>query len=99
SIMATKELISITTFCESHEIELSFADAIRETGLVQFTKIENEFYMESEQVGDMEKYVHLYYDMDINVEGIETISHLLQKISALQEEMNYLKNKLRLLED
>ena len=29
-----------------------------------------------EQLADIEKYIHLYYDLDINMEGLEAIMHL-----------------------
>jgi PleD family two-component response regulator len=36
--------------------------------------------------------------MDINVEGIEAVSHLLERIQRLQDELTGLKNRLRLYE-
>jgi len=36
--------------------------------------------------------------MDINLEGIETVTHLLQRINLLQNEIIVLKNRLRLYE-
>jgi hypothetical protein len=36
----------------------------------------------------------LYYEMDINVEGIETISYLLERMIALQQQVRDLSNRL-----
>jgi len=36
--------------------------------------------------------------MDINIEGIETISHLLERVNELQQEIVALKNKVGLYE-
>jgi hypothetical protein len=38
--------------------------------------------------------VRLHYDLDINIEGIETINHLLEKIEEMQREIAHLKNKI-----
>jgi hypothetical protein len=38
--------------------------------------------------------VHLHYDLDINIEGIEAISHLLDRVDNLQRELITLKNRL-----
>ena len=47
---------------------------------------------------NLEKFIRLYYELDINLEGIETITHLLQRINSLQDEIIILKNRLRLYE-
>jgi cell shape-determining protein MreC len=36
-----------------------------------------------------------YYDLDINIEGIEALNYLLEKVKSLQEEIQQLKNELR----
>ena len=36
--------------------------------------------------------------MDINLEGLETISHLLRQIKVMQQEMQELKSRLGLYE-
>ncbi len=43
--------------------------------------------------------IRLYYELDINLEGIEAIIHLLQRIDThQQEEIIALRNRLRLYE-
>jgi hypothetical protein len=41
----------------------------------------------------LEKFVRLHYDLDINLEGIETINYLLEKIEKMQKEILELRNK------
>ena len=38
---------------------------------------------------------HLYYDLSINIEGIDAIRHLLTKIRNLQNKVRSLENELR----
>jgi hypothetical protein len=42
----------------------------------------------------LEKFVRLHYDLDINLEGIETINYLLERIEEMQKEIVNLRNKL-----
>jgi predicted lipoprotein len=42
--------------------------------------------------------VRLHYELDINLEGIETIFHLLDRIEALQQEMRDLQKKIGVYE-
>jgi len=51
--------------------------------------------VEKEQLPRLEKFVSFYYDLDINLEGIETITYLLQRIENLQNEIIKLNNRLR----
>ncbi len=44
------------------------------------------------------QFVRLHTELNINLEGLEAISHLLQKILGMQNEMTALKNKLRMIE-
>ncbi|MEO7923100.1 MAG: chaperone modulator CbpM [Chitinophagaceae bacterium] len=96
--MQTAELIPVKIFCASHQIEVSFIHSLQESGLIELVIIEEDPFVHSEQLELLEKIVRLYYEMDINIEGIETISYLLQRINAMQREINELKNKIDLYE-
>ena len=56
------------------------------------------FFIPASQLTTLEKLVRLYYEMDINLEGIEAITFLLQKVEDMQHEITGLKNRLRLYE-
>jgi hypothetical protein len=43
--------------------------------------------------------MRMHYDLDINMEGIDVISHLLKRIHNLQDELRITQNKLRLYEN
>ena len=96
--MQTKYLIAVADFCASHNIESSFVSSLQQTGLIEITTIEESGFIDAEQLQELEKYVRFYYELDINLEGIETVSYLLNKINGLQSEMTILTNRLRLYE-
>ena len=91
-------LIALNEFCTSHNIEISFISSLQETGLVKVTTIDDSGFIDAGQLQQLEKFIRLYYELDINLEGIETISHLLERITSLQEENIKLKNRIRLYE-
>ena len=39
--------------------------------------------------------IHLHYELDVNIEGIDVIHHLLKKLEEAQDEIGRLKSKLR----
>ena len=43
---------------------------------------------------ELEKYTHLYYDLSINIAGIDAIHHMLERIELLQQEVRSLRNEL-----
>ena len=96
--MQNVNLISLNDFCSSHNIEISFISSLQQTGLVEISIIEETGYIDARQLQQLEKFIRFHYDLDINLEGIETITHLLQRINAMHEEIISLRNRLRLYE-
>lgn len=92
------ELIEVTKFCSSHSADISFIHALHEAGLLEITTIEQITYIPSGQLSQLEKLARFYYEFDINLEGIEAIAHLLEKIEHLQDEIRQLHNRLNFYE-
>ena len=96
--MQKEKLIPVDEFCIHHNIEISFISSLQQTGLIEITTIQETSFIDADQLQQVEKILRFYYDLDINLEGIETITHLLQRVNSLQDEINTLKNRLRLYE-
>jgi hypothetical protein len=96
--MQTEEMIAADEFCIHHNIELSFINALKESGLVTITVVEQKIFVPADQLSQLEKMVRLYHEMDINLEGIETITYLLQRMNEMQQQIAALNNRLSLYE-
>ncbi|MUU79681.1 chaperone modulator CbpM [Winogradskyella endarachnes] len=92
--METTHLISIQQFCTHYNVPKTFINALHEYDLVEITISENENYLQTNQLNDVEKMMRLHYDLDINLEGIDAIYNLLKQVENLQSEITTLKNKL-----
>ena len=66
--------------------------------MIEITTIEETGFIPVDQIQQLEKFIRFYYELDINIEGIETISHMLQRVDALQDEIIQPTNRLRLYE-
>lgn len=97
--METANLIAIATFCSSHEIESEFIYEIHESGLIELLSVEDVLFIREEHLSDIERMVRLRRDFNLNSDGIAAIFQLLNKISTLEEENVFLKNKLKIYED
>ncbi|MGE5420363.1 MAG: chaperone modulator CbpM [Chloroflexota bacterium] len=97
--MKREHFITATEFCSGHDIEMTFLYNLDENGLIRLERSEDTVFIEEEQLSNLERIVRLYFDLGINFEGIETIINLLERTEDLQEQINTLKNRLRLYED
>ena len=96
--MQTEKLIAINDVCINHNIEISFISSLQQNGLIEITTIKETGFIVAEQLQQLEKFIRLYYELNINLEGIDTITHLLQRIKFLQDEIITLKNRLSFFE-
>ncbi len=96
--MKTENLIAIDVFCNNHNIEVSFISSLHENGLIELLTINESRFIDFKQLKQIEKIIRFYYELDINLEGIETISHLLERINAMHDEIILLSNRLKLYE-
>ena len=96
--MKTAELIAANDFCVYHNVEYTFITSLHEAGLVEITIINETTFIPQAELQKLEKLISLH-ELDINIAGIEAISHLLERVEKLQEDMRYLKNRLSLYED
>jgi len=97
--MKKDNVISAIEFCANHNIEISFISSLNEYGLIEMKIINETIFIHEKHLQELERIVHLYYELDINLEGIETITYLLNRSNEMQNEIITLRNRLRLYED
>lgn len=93
-----ENLIPIPVLCDHYKVELSFFTNLSDMGLFEIKTIETSQYIDSDAVYEIEKMIRMHQELDVNIEGIDIVFNLLQKIDALQNELTALKNRLRLYE-
>ena len=92
--METTNLISIQQFCKYYNVSKTFINALHEYELVEIIVTNDENYLKTAQLNEVEKMMRLHYDLDINLEGIDAIYNLLKQVESLQDEIISLKNRL-----
>jgi hypothetical protein len=91
-----EELIPIDLFCTHHQLDISFIHSLEEYGLIEIVRIEESGFIPESRITELEKFSRMHFDLDINLEGIEAITHLLQRLNQMQQEIKMLKNRLNL---
>ena len=88
-------LIATEEICIHHEVEYTFINLLEEAGLVEVTVIDEATYIPESELQKLERMIRMHNELEINVAGIDAITHLLQRIEGMQEEMRILRNKIR----
>ena len=97
--MATKNLIPADDFCVYHHVEQTFIHSLHDEGLLTISVVDQQTFVPADELRKLEKMITLYRDLDINIAGIASITHLLQQMDELQNQLWLIKNRLRLYED
>jgi chaperone modulatory protein CbpM len=92
------ELISIEAFCVHHHTEITFIDALEQNGLIEVIHTETLPCIHADQLWQLERFVTLYKELEVNIPGIEVVQTLLDKVSQMQHKILELENKVRFYE-
>src|SRR5688572_27979002 len=93
--MENEELIAVELFCTNHQVEFSFINQLTDSGLLQVTIVHEKHFLPASELQKLEQLVRMHYELNINLEGLEPISHLLDRLKSLQAEVTTLRNRLR----
>ena len=96
--METAQFILVETFCVHHNIDISFINSLQEFGLVEITTKENVAYITDNNLKTIEQLIRLHNDLNINLEGMDAIVYLLDRLKNKEEEIMELRNRLRFYE-
>ncbi len=95
----TQHLISAETLCTHYQIEFSFVDALHNIGLIHIEIVEKKHFIHQDQIADLEKMIRMHLELNLNPEGIDVVFNLIEKEQELQNEIIFLRNRLRIYEN
>lgn len=90
------ELIIVSEYCHKCHIDPSFIDLLQDGGLIEVRTEEGERYLLLSQLPDVERYSRMYYELSINMEGIDAIHHILERMDMMRRELHFLRNQLHI---
>ncbi len=93
--MEANKLIRIEQVCLSYSVDLSFIRNLNELGHIEVIVEKDVHYIHEKQLKSLESFLYFHTELNINLEGIDAIAHLLVKNELLQNELILLQNKLR----
>ncbi len=96
--MSTNNLVLVSHFCQHHQLEISFIDSLQSYGLIDIQVIQDDKYVHIDDLNEIEKMIRFYYDLGINLEGIDVVFNLLLQNEALRRELDIAHQKLKVLD-
>ncbi|MGA0558017.1 chaperone modulator CbpM [Larkinella sp. VNQ87] len=96
--MLPEDVIRVEEYCLKYTVEETFVASLAEYGLLELVIIEEQPFIPLHQLPTLEKFSNLHYELNINLDGIDAIHHLLQRVEAMQDEIRRLKSQLSVYE-
>jgi hypothetical protein len=96
--MENKNLVPALVCCEHYKIELSFIHSLEQYGFIKTIKIDADEFIEEDELQTLEKFIRMHYDLDINMQGIEAINFLLERVQDMKNEIARLRSRLNVYE-
>jgi len=87
--------ISLTQVSTVYKTDLDFLGQLIDRGILNGELINDELCLSLDHLPLLEKFIRFHYDLNINLEGMEVIHHLLAKIDHLYNENIRLNNSIR----
>lgn len=96
--MDQENYIQIEVYCKQTQTPLEFIDDLLEFEMIEVQEIDNKNYVLPHHILEIERIYRLRNDLGINMEGIETINHMLKKVNRLEQELKMLRDRLTIYE-
>jgi len=89
-----KNLVAADDICMYHQVEYTFISSLQKAGLVHLKVVDKTTYIPESELQKLERMIRMHHELEINIAGIEAITHLLERVEQMQEEMRVLRNRV-----
>jgi hypothetical protein len=96
--MEKEQLILVSHYCQQTRTSLEFIESLQEYGFIQVLLIEEHNYVHPQDIVEIERVTRLQEELGINLEGIDALNHMLQKVDQLEKELKIVRDRLRIYE-
>jgi hypothetical protein len=96
--MEKENMIPVEDFCLHYGIDLVLIRSLYEARVFEVIDLEGAQYIDTQHLPEVEKFARMHTELGINAAGIETIAHILSRITAMQAEIKTLSHRIQLYE-
>lgn len=92
--MATKKMIAVKEFCIHHNISVDFIKELHRNEIIELVMVKRTGFIAEKNLHMLEKAIRLHNELHVNIDGIQTILHLLSTLERKDAELISLRNQL-----
>lgn len=96
--MPAAKLIAVKEFCSHHQVDQELILAFESRNLITLVKEKRSYYIAQPVLPLAEKLIRLHHHLGINLEGIEVLLPLLERIENRDRELTELRKRLSFYE-
>jgi hypothetical protein len=96
--MDMEAFIPAREICTRYQVEITFLEELSAHDLLEVQTVEETPCVATDRLGDLERYIRLHYELDINLEGIEVVSRLLEQLTESRRQLRLLETRLQAYE-
>lgn len=89
-----QQLFSISEYCVIHDVDPSFISSLESEGLISIQFNNEQKCIGEEELSQLETFTRWHHDLGINIEGIDALYNMLQKLRNVQDELQQLRLRL-----
>ena len=93
------DLIRAEEFCRGHQLEVAYLYSLQEFGLIEVVSTDSQVFIRRDELPRLEKIVVFHRELQVNLEGIDVIMNLLERVTRMQDEVTQLRNRLKRYEE
>ncbi|MCB9201911.1 MAG: MerR family transcriptional regulator [Flavobacteriales bacterium] len=96
--MESKELINIKSIILYHKVDEDFISQVESFQLIDIIIKDTDKYIHTKQLPVLERVIRLHYELKVNMEGIDVIGNMMDKMEDMKERIRKLECRLKLYE-
>ena len=93
--MLNNEFVPAELFCNMYSINVAVVESWQKMGLVDLIEYEEKPYIPNDQLHKLEQLLRLHFDLNIQLEDVDVVYNLIEKVKLLQKENLILRKILK----
>lgn len=96
--MQTENFILISHYCAHTQTSMDYIFTLAEYGFIEVKQMEDNIYLEPHTIVEIERIGRLQDQLGINLEGIDALYHMMQRVEELENQLRHVKERLKIYE-
>ena len=89
-----KKYIEIREFCKGHDLEEGFVYELYALGIIKIKKVDELAVLRLRDLGRLERLVRMHRDLELNVQGLQAVQHVLDQLEIARNEIRALRTMM-----